>query len=113
MSRPSFLLISTYLGKNFIFFLAPGRPPNQILGGVGGIKHGANIYKDTKPLKSAFLKIDLLRKLAEGFYLSEAPDPLPPRYTLYENVLNIPLYLFPQGKGGRGVREPVRRLEKR
>jgi hypothetical protein len=37
---------------------------------------------------------------AAGFYLSEAPDPLPPScYTLYEDT---PLYLFTQGGGGGG-----------
>ncbi len=59
---------------------------------------------------SAFLKNwpVKVRYLAEGVNLSEAPDlPPSPRYTLYEY---IPLYFFTQG---RGVGEPVRRLEGR
>jgi hypothetical protein len=63
--------------------------------------------KTPNPKCRLFFKIYLYSYLAAGVYLSEAPYPLPPRYTLYEF---IPLYLFTQGKGGR-VDEPVRRLE--
>ena len=53
--------------------------------------------KAPNPKCRLFLKIDQKRYLAAGGYLSEAPDPLPPPYTLYEY---ISLYLFTQGKGG-------------
>ncbi len=39
--------------------------------------HGPNYYKDTKPLRPYFFKIDLQRDLATIVYLSE--DPSPPR----------------------------------
>jgi hypothetical protein len=68
------------------------------------------ISKETpNPKCQLFLKIDQKRYLAEGVYLSEAHDPLPPCYTLNE-------YMYPctySHKEGGGVDEPVRRLEGR
>ncbi len=61
-----------------------------------------------------FLKIDQLRYLAAGVYLSEAPDPLPPLLHIawIEYTVHTPA-LIHTGKGGMGVGEPVRRLEVR
>ncbi len=42
--------------------------------------HEQNIYKDTKPEMSAFLKNWPVKYLAAGVYLSEAPSP--PRFLL-------------------------------
>jgi hypothetical protein len=42
---------------------------------ISQISQGPNIYKDTKPKCRLFLKIDQLRYLAAGVYLSEAPSP--------------------------------------
>jgi hypothetical protein len=40
--------------------------------------------------------------------------PIPTQFLAYIECLKIPaLYLFTQGRGGRGVGEPVRRLEGR
>jgi hypothetical protein len=58
--------------------------------------------KTPNPKCLLFLKIDQLMYLAAGFYLSEAPDPLPPPhwYTTYE-------YMYPctysHREGGREV----------
>jgi hypothetical protein len=38
--------------------------------------------------------------------MAEAPDPLPPCYTLYDVLIHT-------GKGGGGVAEPVRMVEGR
>jgi hypothetical protein len=67
--------------------------------------------KTPNPKCRLFLKIDQERYLAAGVYLSEALAPIsspPPCYTLYE-------YMYPctysHREGGRGVDEPVRRLD--
>jgi hypothetical protein len=51
--------------------------------------------KTPHPNCRLFLKIDQLRYLAAGVYLSEAPDLLFPRDTLYDYT-HTPLYLFTQ-----------------
>jgi hypothetical protein len=60
------------------------------------LHHGPNIYKDTKPLMSAFLKKLPIKVLWRHvyIYLFEAPDPPPPlfHYTLFMN--RVP-YMYP------------------
>jgi hypothetical protein len=55
-------------------------------------------------------KIYLYRDFATGVYLSEAQKPIhpPPLHTVYVYTV----YLFKQGRGGRGRVEPERRLER-
>ncbi len=69
-------------------------------------KHGSNIYKESKPWMSAFLK-NLPVKVLGGRCLSNAPDPLPP-------PLQPVLWIHTPGPVLiRGLGEPVRRLEGR
>jgi hypothetical protein len=65
--------------------------------------------KTPNPKMSAFLKIGQQRYLAAGVYLSEAPYPLPPRYTLNEYMYPC-IYLFTQGRGGGGVFLQIKKL---
>jgi hypothetical protein len=66
--------------------------------------------KTPNPECLLFLKIDQERFLAAGVYLSEAPDPRPtPRYNLYEYIALYSTYS--QREGGRGLDEPVTRVE--
>jgi hypothetical protein len=48
-------------------------------------------------------KIDLLRDLAAGFYMSEAPSPpMPHTPPLLHNVYVYTVYLFTEGRGRGG-----------
>ncbi len=82
---------------------------------IGTFHHGPNIYKDTKPLMSAFLKnwpVKVLGGRCLPFWGPRSP-PLSPvtRCMNTYNILHTPV-LMHTGRGG-GVGEPVRRLEER
>ncbi len=76
--------------------------------------HGPNIYKDTKHWMSAFLKnwpVKVLGGSCLSLWGPRSPPP-PPPVTTCMNTYPCTV-LIHTGKGGRGLGEPVRRLEGR
>jgi hypothetical protein len=82
--------------------LTDGGRGEESVGGTDQIS-----IKTPNPYGSTFLKNLPVRYLAADVHLFEAPDPLPPSYTVH--CMNTYPSTSSHREGGRGVGEPVRR----
>ncbi len=76
--------------------------PSWILTAGQSLHHGPNIFKDTEPVMSAFLKNWPIKVLGSRCLSVWGPDPLPPPVTHCMNTVHA---LIHTGKGGREVDE--------